>query len=251
MSDTTANLDEQWVLITGGAKRIGATVSRKLHAAGANIALHYRHSSEAAEALQTELNAIRKDSVALFSGDLLHTDTVATLVETVVAQTGRLDVLINNASTFYPTPIGSITEQHWDDLLGTNLKAPLFLAQAAAPHLRKQSGVIINMVDIHARRPLKDHPVYGPAKAGLAMLTLSLAKDLAPEIRVNGVAPGAILWPSDGMTDAAKQSIVSQIPLARAGGPEDIAGAILYLVRDATYVTGQIIAVDGGRSVGW
>lgn len=244
-------LDDQWILITGGAKRIGATVSRTLHAAGANIALHYRSSKDDAQALADELNASRPDSVALFGGDLLDAGAIDTLMSAVIDTTGRLDVLINNASTFYPTPVGSITEAQWHDLLGTNLKAPLFLSQAAAPHLRERNGVIINMVDIHARRPLKDHPVYGPAKAGLAMLTLSLAKDLAPDIRVNGVAPGAILWPSDGMTDAAKQSIVSQIPLARPGGPEDIAGAILYLVRDATYVTGQILAVDGGRSVGW
>ena len=245
------NLNNRWVLITGGAKRIGATVCRTLHANGANIALHYRSSSTDAEALADKLLAIRPDSVALFAGDLTEVGSAAKLMDAVLARCGRLDVLINNASTFYPTPVGTITEAHWDDLVGTNLKAPLFLCQAAAPALRKHDGVIINMVDIHARRPLKDHPVYGPAKAGLAMLTLSLAKDLAPEIRVNGVAPGAILWPSDGITDDAKESIVRQLPLARAGGPEDIAAAILYLVRDATYVSGQILAVDGGRSVGW
>ena len=251
MSDNVYDLNGKWVLITGGAKRIGATVSRRLHANGANIALHYNRSRDDAAALQQELNALRADSVKLFAGDLLQAATIETLVGDVIAETGGIDVLINNASTFYPTPVGTITEQHWADLIGTNLKAPLFLSQAAAPELRKRGGVIINMVDIHARRPLKDHPVYGPAKAALAMLTLSLAKDLGPEVRVNGVAPGAILWPSDGMSDAAKQSIVSQIPLQRAGGPEDIAGAILYLVRDATYVSGQILAVDGGRSVGW
>lgn len=245
------SLSGKWVLITGGAKRIGATVVRALHGAGANIALHYRRSADDAAALQAELTEARPDSVALFQADLLDAQSLETLVADVVAHTGALDVLINNASTFYPTPIGSITETAWADLVGTNLKAPLFLSQAAAPHLRRSRGVIINMVDIHARRPLKDHPVYGPAKAALQMLTLSLAKDLAPEIRVNGVAPGAILWPSDGMTDAAKQSILEQIPLRRAGSPEDIAGAILYLVRDATYVSGQILAVDGGRSLGW
>lgn len=249
---TQANtLNEKWILITGGAKRIGAAVCRSLHADGANIALHYRSSADEAVALSEELSADRPGSVALFSGDLTAVGSAEQLIDEVLAHCGRLDVLINNASTFYPTPVGSITEANWDDLVGTNLKAPLFLCQAAAPALRESHGVIINMVDIHARRPLKDHPVYGPAKAGLAMLTLSLAKDLAPEIRVNGVAPGAILWPSDGMSAEAKQSIVGQIPLARAGGPEDIAGAILYLVRDATYVSGQILAVDGGRSVGW
>ena len=245
------SLDGKWVLITGGAKRIGATVVRALHAAGANVALHYRASADDAAALQAELVAARPDSVALFQADLLDPGSLETLVADVTEHTGRLDVLINNASTFYPTPIGSITEREWLDLMGTNLKAPLFLSQAAAPHLQRTRGVIINMVDIHARRPLKDHPVYGPAKAGLQMLTLSLAKDLAPEVRVNGVAPGAILWPSDGMTESAKQSILEQIPLQRAGSPDDIAGAILYLVRDASYVSGQILAVDGGRSLGW
>jgi pteridine reductase len=164
---------------------------------------------------------------------------------------GRLDCLVNNASSFYPTPVGAITEVHWDDLVGSNLKAPLFLSQAATPHLRETRGVIINIVDSHAQRPLRDHPVYGPAKAGLAMLTRSLAKDLAPEIRVNGVAPGAILWPADGLSDAVKQSILRQVPLERPGDPDDIAGCVLFLVRDAGYVTGQIIAVDGGRSLGW
>jgi pteridine reductase len=245
------SLNGKWVLITGGAKRIGATVVRTLHAEGANIALHYRQSADDAASLRAELVAARPDSVALFQADLLDPPSLETLVADVTAHTGRLDVLINNASTFYPTPVGSITEREWVDLMGTNLKAPLFLSQAAAPHLKRTQGVIINLVDIHARRPLKDHAVYGPAKAGLQMLTLSLAKDLAPEVRVNGVAPGAILWPSDGMTESAKQSILEQIPLQRAGSPDDIAGAILYLVRDATYVSGQILAVDGGRSLGW
>ena len=173
------------------------------------------------------------------------------LVDDVVAWGGRLDGLVNNASTFYPTPVGTITEDHWTDLMGSNLKAPLFLSQAAVPHLRRYQGAIVNLVDIHAQRPLRNHPVYGPAKAGLAMLTRALAKDLAPDIRVNGVSPGAILWPEEGMSDSAQQTILRQVPLERPGNPADIAGCVLYLLRDATYVTGQIIAVDGGRSIGW
>lgn len=172
-------------------------------------------------------------------------------VEAIVNWHDRLDVLVNNASSFYPTPLGSVTEEQWEDLVGSNLKAPLFMAQAALPALQAQGGNIVNIVDIHADRPLRDHPVYGVAKAGLAMLTRSLAKDLAPGIRVNGVAPGAILWPENSMNDVTKRSILDQVPLAKAGSPDDIAGCVLYLVRDATYVTGQIIAVDGGRSIGW
>ena len=204
-----------------------------------------------AENLAAELNDRRDNSAATFQADLLDTQAIAGLVSAVAAWGGRLDGLVNNASTFYPTPIGSITEAHWNDLLGSNLKAPLFMSQAAAPLLRDSGGVIINIVDIHAQRPLRDHAVYGPAKAGLAMLTRALAKDLAPEIRVNGVSPGAILWPEDGMSDAAQQTILRQVPLERAGEPDDIAGCVLYLLRDASYVTGQIIAVDGGRSIGW
>ena len=170
----------------------------------------------------------------------------------VVERTGGLDVLVNNASNFYPTPLGTITEEQWDDLVGSNLKAPLFLTQALLPELRAAQGVVVNIVDVHAQRPLRDHPVYGAAKAGLAMLTRSLAKDLGPDVRVNGVSPGAILWPEgDGMSDTLRAGIIRQTALKRAGEPEDIAAAVLFLVRDAPYVTGQIIAVDGGRSVGW
>ena len=182
--------------------------------------------------------------------DLLDIERLPLLINTVLEWGGRLDGLVNNASSFYPTPIGSIDEKQWDELVGSNLKAPLFLSQAAAPHLRDSNGAIINIVDIHADRPLRDHPVYGSAKAGLAMLTRSLAKDLAPDVRVNGVAPGAILWPENGMTESVQQNILDQIPLQRAGSPEDIAGCVLYLLRDATYVTGQVIPVDGGRSIG-
>lgn len=244
-------LDSRWALVTGGAKRIGARIVRTLHAAGANVAIHYRSSGGPAEALAAELNEARPGSAAAFQADLLDEADRSALIERVVGHGGRLDILVNNASTFYPTPIGSITEQQWEDLIGTNLKAPLFLSQAAAPHLSATNGVIINLVDIHSRRPLRDHPVYGPAKAGLAMLTKSLAKDLGPEIRVNGISPGAILWPEDEMSESVKQKIIGQTALKRTGSPEDIAGCALYLARDATYVTGQIIAVDGGRSLGW
>ena len=244
-------LSGQVALVTGAARRIGAAIATQLHSAGASVAIHYRGSAEEALALAESLNAERANSAATFQADLLDMAQLETLVSRVCDWQSRLDILVNNASSFYPTPPGTITEKQWDDLLGSNLKAPLFLSQAALGALRETRGSIVNIVDIHALRPLKDHTVYGPAKAGLAMLTRSLAKDLAPEIRVNGVAPGAILWPEDDMSEATKQSILRQVPLERAGEPDDIAGCVLYLVRDAAYVTGQIIAVDGGRSVGW
>ena len=250
MSDS-ANLDGRTVLITGAARRVGATIASVLHAQGASVAVHYRSSASDADGLVGGLNALREHSAASFQADLLDTASIPKLVDDVTAWRGRLDILINNASTFYPTPVGEITEAHWDDLIGSNLKAPLFLCQAAMPALRDTRGSIVNIIDVHAQRPLRDHPVYGPAKAGLAMLTRSLAKDLAPDIRVNGIAPGAILWPESEMTDATKDSILAQVPMGRPGDPGDIAGCVLYLVRDAGYVTGQIIAVDGGRSIGW
>ena len=244
-------LNGKVVLITGAARRIGAAIATTLHRNGANIAVHYRKSSADAEALVERLNTERPDSAASFQADLNDTEALPSLVEKVVAWHGTLDVLVNNASSFYPTPPGEITQAHWDDLVGSNLKAPLFLSQAALPALREAGGAIINLIDVHAQRPLRNHAVYGSAKAGLAMLTRSLAKDLAPEVRVNGVSPGAILWPENGMDDATRETILKQIPLARPGQPEEIAGCVLYLVKDAAYVTGQIIAVDGGRSIGW
>ena len=210
-------LDGQVALVTGAARRIGAAVAKRLHAAGARVAIHYRGSSDEALALAETLNETREDSAAVFQADLLETGRLPALIQEVVDWGGRLDVLVNNASTFYPTPIGEISEDDWHDLMGSNLKAPLFLAQAAMTELRKTRGRIVNIVDIHAQRPLARHTVYGPAKAGLAMLTRSLAKDLAPEIRVNGVSPGAILWPEDGMSDEVKQTILDQVPLARPG----------------------------------
>lgn len=237
--------------MTGAGKRIGATIARTLHAAGANVAVHYFRSAEDAERVVAELNALRDGSALAVGGDIRDIDVVERIVAEVTAHAGRLDILVNNASSFYPTPLGTITDEQWHDLVDSNLKAPLFLAQSALPHLKAARGVIINIIDIHAQRPLRHYVVYGAAKAGLAMLTRSLAKDLAPEIRVNGVSPGAILWPESGVTESVQQTILKQVPLKRTGSPEDIASAVLYLVRDATYVTGQILAVDGGRSIGW
>jgi pteridine reductase len=238
------------VLITGAAKRVGAAIARRLHGAGALLMLHYRSAERDAHALQAELNALRKDSVALVQADLLDMAGLAEMVKNSVARFDRLDALVNNASTFYPTPVGEITEQNWDDLVGTNLKAPLFLAQAAAPHLKKTGGCIVNITDIHAERPLKSYIVYSVAKTGLAGVTRALARELGPEIRVNGVAPGPILWPDDGSFDeVTRQRVISHTVLKRAGEPDDIARAVYYFIAEAPYVTGQIIAVDGGRSI--
>lgn len=246
----TSKLAGRTALVTGAAKRLGAATARALHAEGMNLLLHYNKSEEAAQALAQELNGVRRDSAAIAQGDLTNTQGLESLVKTALQWEG-LDVLVNNASSFRPTPVGSIGEDDWDDLMGSNLKAPLFLAQAAAPHLKKNHGCIVNMIDIHAYRPLREHTVYCAAKAGLVMLTLSLAKELGPEVRVNGVAPGPVLWPEAPMDAATKKSILEATALKRKGSPEDVAGAIIYLVRDAEYVTGQILAVDGGRSIGW
>jgi pteridine reductase len=248
MSDSSS-LHSKVALITGGAKRIGATDSRMLHAAGMNIIIHCRGSRPEADALAAELNKIREHSAHVLQLDLDQTEQLAGLIEQAVAVWGRLDALINNASNFYPTPVGSITMDDWDNLMGSNLKAPLFLSQAAAPHLKKTGGCIVNMVDVHAFKPMRKHPVYCAAKAGLVMLTQSLARELGPEVRVNGVAPGAILWPENEMPDDTKQLILDRTALKRPGTPEDIAKTILFLVRDADYITGQIISVDGGRSL--
>jgi len=244
-------LNDKVILVTGAARRIGAAIVTCLHENGARVAIHYRGSRDEAEDLANRLNGLRAHSAMAVQSDLMDVDSLPLLISSVFDWGGRLDGLVNNASSFYPTPIGNIDEEQWDELVGSNLKAPLFLSQAAASHLRDSSGAIVNIVDIHADRPLKDHSVYGSAKAGLAMLTRSLAKDLAPDVRVNGVAPGAILWPENGMAESIQQSILDQIPLHRPGTPADIAGCVLYLLRDATYITGQIIPVDGGRSIGW
>ena len=238
------------VLITGGAKRVGAATCRRLHSAGANLMLHYRVSAGEARLLQAELNHQRKDSVALIQADLLDIAKLPAMVEQTVQSFGRLDALVNNASSFFQTPVGEITAAAWEDLIGTNLRAPLFLSQAAAPALKKSLGAIVNITDIHAERPLKNYVVYSVAKAGLVGLTRSLARELAPEVRVNAVAPGPILWPDDETFDElSRQRIISHTPLKREGTPEDIAKAVHFLLAEATYVTGETINVDGGRHV--
>lgn len=236
-------------LITGAAARIGAEICRTLHTAGMNVVIHYRSSSTQAEELCESLNQQRANSAAILQADLLDTAALPTLVLQAAAIWERLDVLVNNASSFYPTPVGEITEAHWDDLMGSNLKAPIFLSQAAMPYLKRQQGCIINIVDVHAFRPMKNHPVYCAAKAGLAMLTQSLAKELGPEIRVNGVAPGAIMWPASELDSEVQASILERTALKRQGGPEDIARTVRFLVLEGDYITGQVIPVDGGRSI--
>ncbi len=242
-------LRDQVVLITGGARRVGAEIARMLHAAGARILIHYRTSAAAAVELAGEFNAARPRSAAIHAAELRSADAPQELVAAALDQFGRLDILINNASGFYPTPVGRITIAQWDDLMASNLRAPLFLSQAAAPSLRLQRGLIINMVDIHGLRPLKGHPVYSAAKAGLAMLTRSLARELGPDIRVNGIAPGPVLWPENDLDEQLKREIIAKTALKRHGSPQDIARAALFLAKDAPYITGQIIAVDGGRSI--
>jgi pteridine reductase len=251
MVDSTdmTSLKDQVVLITGGARRIGAAIVKSLHSAGANVLIHYRSSAGAAQALTDLLNRERPGSAAIFAANLLDADAPDRVIGATLKRFGRLDILINNASSFYATPVGQITLAQWDDLMGSNLKAPLFLSQAAAPSLRQRRGLIINMVDIHASRPLRSHPVYCAAKAGLAMLTRSLARELGPEIRVNGIAPGPVLWPEGDLDPDLKREIIDKTALKRHGSPEDIARTALFLAKDAPYVTGQIIAVDGGRSI--
>jgi pteridine reductase len=239
------------VLITGGARRVGAAIARTLHGAGANLVIHYRKSAEDAQALAAELNAARQDSADIVPADLLEVEKLPGLVDFTVRKFGGLDCLVNNASTFYPTKIGEITPAAWNDLLGTNLKAPLFLAQAATPALRKSHGLIINIVDIHALRPLRDYTVYCVAKAGLHMLTRSLAKELGPEIRVNGISPGPVLWPEGQGDSAARTKIIQRTVLKRMGSPDDIARTALFFATQASFITGQILPVDGGRSVAW
>jgi pteridine reductase len=237
-------------LITGGVKRIGATIARQLHKLGINLALHYRHSKEQALALQEELHTQRPNSVFLLQAELSHFPKLTHLVEKTIAHYGRLDILVNNASSFFPTPIGQVAEEMWDNLLDTNLKAPFFLSQAAIPHLQATQGCIINIVDIYGKHPLKSYPVYSIAKAGLIMLTQTLAYELGPTVRVNGIAPGAILWPENRELDeVAKMRIISKTALKHLGDPQDIAKAVVFLINDANYMTGQIMTIDGGRTL--
>jgi len=239
------------ILVTGGGRRVGAAICRRLHAAGASIALHYRNSAQEALALQDELNALRPESAAAFQADLLDLQEISQLILQVTARFGRLDALVNNASSFYPTPLAGVDEQQWQDLLGTNLRAPLFLAQAAADELRRRHGCIVNIVDIHAERPMHGHLLYSVAKAGLVALTRGLAQEMAPQVRVNAVAPGVILWPdgADWEDEAQRRKIVAHTLLKREGEPDDIARTVTFLIQDAPYITGQVISVDGGRSI--
>lgn len=236
-------------LVTGAARRIGAEIARTLHGAGYRIVLHYHRSGVDAEIVAAELEAMHPDTVRLVQADLCEIGILADLVKRAAMAWGRLDVLVNNASAFYPTPLNTATEVQWDEIMGSNLKAPFFLAQAAAGYLRRQAGCIVNLADVYAERPLRGYAVYSMAKAGLTAMTRALAVELAPEVRVNGVAPGAILWPEPAPDAAGKAEILSRIPLHRTGEPRDIARTVLFLTDDAPYITGQTLAVDGGRSV--
>ena len=239
------------VLITGGAKRVGAAICRTLHAQGAQLMIHYNTSVNEARALQAELNLIRSKSVAIVQGDLLNIDVLPNLVQETIHQFGKLDVLINNASTYYATEIGKINEENWQDLIGSNLKAPVFLTQAAANELRKNHGCVVNITDMHVERPKKGYIVYSVAKAGLVTLTKSLAHELSPGVRVNAVAPGPVQWPEDNpqFDEVYRQRVINQTLLKRVGEPEDVAKAVKFLIYDAPFVTGHVLAVDGGRSL--
>jgi pteridine reductase len=246
-----APLAGKTALITGAARRVGAAIARTLHAAGASVVLHYHSSAEEAAALGRELNELRPRSATLAPCDLLAGEAVMDLAHQAVGAFGGLDILVNNASSFYPTPLGDIEEDDWNDLIGTNLKAPLFLSQAAAPALRERGGLIINLADIHGMRPLRRHPVYSVAKAGLIMLTKSLARELGPQVRVNAIAPGPVMWPESGADAALREEIIARTALKRTGSAADVARAALFFAAEAPFVTGQILAVDGGRSIGW
>ncbi len=239
------------VLVTGGAKRVGAAIVRRLHAAGANTAIHYRSSVDEALALCAELNNLRENSAHVVQANLLDVSALKTMVDAATTHFGRLDALVNNASSFYATALAELDESQWLDLVGTNLKAPLFLAQAAAPELRRRHGCIINIVDIHAERPMHGHLLYSVAKSGLVALTKALAQEMAPQVRVNAVAPGVIVWPEGEawQNEEQRRKIVAHTLLKREGEPDDIAKTVKFLIADAPYITGQVISVDGGRSI--
>ena len=241
--------DRPVALITGASRRVGAVTARTLHAAGYDLALHYRHSADDARALADELERQRGDSTLLLQAELADLPALPAMIEQLLAHYGRLDALVNNASAFFPTPLGTATPQQWDALFASNAQAPFFLVQAAWPALRESRGAVVNLVDIYAERALPEHPIYVMAKAALAAMTRTLAQDLAPEVRINGVAPGAVMWPAEGKDYADREALLARTPLQRAGTPEDVASAVLWLLRDAPFVTGQIIRVDGGRTL--
>lgn len=246
---TAAASEHPVVLITGAARRVGACIARTLHVAGYDVALHCRHSRSELDALIADLEAARPRSTLALQADLADAARLPELVAATLERLGRLDGLVNNASAFHATPLATVTPADWDELFAANARAPLFLGQAAAPHLAARHGAIVNLIDIYAERPLAGHSVYCMAKAALAMATLALAQELGPDVRVNGVAPGAVLWPEAGKAYAERSELIARTPLQRAGSPADVAGAVLWLLRDAPFVTGQIIRVDGGRSL--
>ncbi len=250
-TSTDKNLENKVILITGGAKRVGAAISRMLHAGGANLMIHYRQSVTEARALQAELNLKRPNSAAIIHGDLLNLAVLPKLIQETVNHFGHLDVLINNASSYYATELGEIGDDQWQDLIGSNLKAPLFLSQAASSELAKTRGCIINITDMHVERPKKGYIVYSVAKAGLVTLTKSLAHEMAPDVRVNAVAPGPVMWPEDNpqFDEVYRKRVISQTLLKRLGEADDVAKAVRFLIQDAPFMTGQVIAVDGGRSL--
>jgi pteridine reductase len=244
-----SQLNDKVVLVTGGARRIGAEIVRQLHRAGMRVVIHYRSSDSDARALSEECNRARPQSATVVQGDLQDIAKLDSLVRQVLESFGRMDVVVNNASCFYATPVGRTTEEQWKQLVGINLKVPFFLVQSAAGELRRTRGCVINIADIYGRRPLREHPVYCAAKAGLIMLTQALGADLGPEVRVNGIAPGAILWPENAQDEALQRKLVARTPLKRTGRPEEIAAAVLFLIRDGSFTTGEILTVDGGRAL--
>jgi pteridine reductase len=236
-------------LVTGAARRIGAAIARRLHRDGYRVLLHWHASADEALALAAELEASRPGSTSTLQADLAAFDRLPELVAGAVGTFGRLDALVNNASAFFPTPLGATTPAQWDLLFGVNLRAPFFLSQAAAPHLAATGGAIVNLADIHGERPLGDHAVYGASKAALLYMTRALALELAPKVRVNAVAPGAILWPEGGKERIEKEMALARIPMQRTGTVEEIAEAVRWLLRDAGYTTGEVLRIDGGRSL--
>jgi pteridine reductase len=245
------DVSPQVALITGAARRIGAEVARTLHADGINIVLHCHTSCEEGSGLCDSLNALRPSSAVTVRADLCDILSLNEMITEALSVWGRIDILINNASRFYRTEMGKVTEFAWDDLMNSNLKAPFFLSQAAAPYLAKNRGCIINIADIHGDRPMRDYSAYCISKAGLIMLTKSLAKELGPRVRVNAVSPGPMIWPEgeNNLSEDLKQKLISRTALKAVGNPNEIAKAVLYFVRDGLYLTGQVLAVDGGRSL--